>query len=244
VAKKRKRARIGLGGAILILVSLFFSLNFFVQIVRHPAEALGMVGLGKSRSISQTWRDFSDEFQEHSTAIMTPTFLAAMAQVESGGNPLATPKWRFRRSDSVWRWFAPESTSVGLFQFTTGTYEKAKKFCIHEGRVARDGPWYDPSTCWFNWTYLRISASDSIEMASAYLHRAVKASLGNRRSSLQNQRRLAAIIHLCGAGKARAFIQSGFSLSSIRYCGRHSVEKYVKRIERHDRQLRARLPHP
>jgi hypothetical protein len=223
----------------LIVVGLFFALNFLVQIGRKPAEALGMLGLGKSRSVAETWRVFSRDFQRHATEITAPTFLAAMAQVESSGNPLATPKWRFRWSGSFWRWFAPESTSVGLFQLTDGGFERAKKFCIQKGQVVRAGPWHDWHSCWFNWAYLRISASDSIEMTSAYLHHEVTTSLAGRKTSLANQRRLAAVIHLCGPGKARTFIRSGFDLAAAGHCGRHNVRRYVETIERHDRQLRS-----
>jgi hypothetical protein len=226
----------------LILVGLFFALNFLVQIARKPAEALGMLGLGKSRGIAETWRVYSRDFQRHATEVAAPTFLAAMAQVESSGNRLATPKWRFRWSGSSWSWFAPESTSVGLFQFTNGTFERARRFCIHKGQVVRDGPWNDWDSCWFNWAYLRISASDSIEMTSAYLHHQVMTSLAGRKTSLTNQRRLAAVIHLCGPGRARTFIRSGFSLPSAGLCGRHSVQRYVETIERYDRQLRSAIP--
>jgi hypothetical protein len=226
----------------LILVGLFFAANFLVQIARKPAEALGLLGLGRSRSINETWHAFSRDFKRHATEITTPTFLAAMAQVESSGNPLATPKWRFHWSGSIWRWFAPESTSVGLFQFTDGAFERARKFCIHKGQVVRDGRWNDWDSCWFNWAYLRISASDSIEMTSAYLHHDVTTSLAGRKTSLANQRRLAAVIHLCGPGRARRFIRSGFSLSSAGHCGRHDVRRYVESIEHHERQLRSGIP--
>ena len=228
----------------LIVVGSFFVLNFLVQIGRKPAEALGMLGLGKSRSVAETWRVFSRDFQRHATEITTPTFLAAMAQVESSGNPLATPRWRFRWTGRIWRWFAPESTSVGLFQLTDGGYERAKNFCIRKGRVVRDGPWHDWRSCWFNWAYLRISASDSIEMTSAYLHHHVVTSLAGRKTSLANQRRLAAVIHLCGPGRARAFIRSGFALASAGHCGRHSVRRYVETIERYDRQLQSGIAAP
>jgi hypothetical protein len=226
----------------LTLIGLLFALNFLIQIALKPAEALGMLGLGRSRSITETWHAFSRHFQRHATEVTPSTFLAAMAQVESSGNPLATPKWRFHWSGSWWRWFAPESTSVGLLQFTDGTFEMARKFCIHKGQVVLDGPWHDWDSCWFNWAYLRISASDSIEVTSAYLHHEVMTSLAGRSASLKNQRRLAAVIHLCGSGKGRAFIRSGFSLPSAGHCGRHSVQRYVKTIEHYDGQLRSRIP--
>ena len=228
-------------GGALILVGSFFAVNFLVQITRKPAEALGLLGLGRSRSVTETWRAFSHDFERHATEIIDPTFLAAMAQVESSGNPLATPKWRFRWSGSIWNWFAPESTSVGLFQFTDGAFARARKFCIHKGRVARDGPWHDWGSCWFNWAYLRISASDSIEMTSAYLHHEVTTSLGGRKASLANQRRLAAVIHLCGPGSAGKFIRSGFDLRSAGTCGRHDVRSYVETIERYEQQLRSAI---
>lgn len=233
------RTRTGVVSATLILVGSFFALNFVVQIARKPAEALGILGLGRSQSITETWRHFSRDFERHATEIISPTFLAALAQVESSGNHLATPKWRFRWSGSVWRWFAPESTSVGLFQLTDGTYQKAKKFCIHKGQVARDGPWHDWHSCWFNWAYLRISASDSIEMTSAFLHHEVTTALAGRKTSLENQRRLAAVIHLCGRGRARAFIRSGFALGSAGRCGRHDVRDYVETVESYERELRS-----
>ena len=116
------RTRIRVVGWTLILVGSFFALNFLVQIGGKPAEALGMLGLGKSRSLAETWHDYSRDFRRHATEIASPTFLAAMAQVESSGNPLATPKWRFRWSGSAWRWFSPESTSVGLFQLTDDAF--------------------------------------------------------------------------------------------------------------------------
>jgi hypothetical protein len=238
------RTRTGVVSGTLILVGSFFALNFLVQIARKPAEALGILGLGKSRSIAETWHDFSRDFQRHATEIASPTFLAAMAQVESSGNRLATPKWRFRWSGGVWSWFAPESTSVGLFQLTNGAYERAKKFCIHKGQVVRVGPWRDWDSCWFNWAYLRISASDSIEMTSAYLHHEVMTSLAGQRTSLKNQRRLAAVIHLCGPGRARGFIRSGFALGSAGHCGRHNVQKYVETIEYYDRKLRSGISPP
>jgi hypothetical protein len=235
----RNRTRTRVIGGTLILLGLFFALNFLVQIARKPAEALGILGLGRSRSLAETWHDYSRDFRRHATEITPPTFLAAMAQVESSGNPLATPKWRFRWSGNVWRWFAPESTSVGLFQLTDGAYERAKKFCIRRGRVVMDGPWHDWGSCWFNWAYMRISPSHSIEMTSAYLHHEVVTSLAGRSASLENQRRLAAVIHLCGPGRARAFIRSGFSLNSAGRCGRHVVREYVEAIERYERQLRS-----
>jgi hypothetical protein len=235
----KMRARTRLVRGAVVAVGVFFAVNFLVQIARKPAEALGMLGLGRSRSVAETWRVFSRDFQRHATEITTPTFLAAMAQVESSGNPLATPRWRFRWSGSIWRWFAPESTSVGLFLLTDGGFERAKKFCIKKGQAARDGPWNDWGSCWFNWAYLRISASHSIEMTSAYLHHEVTTSLAGRKASLANQRRLAAVIHLCGPGKARPFIRSGFDLASLGHCGRHNVRGYVEKIERYERQLRS-----
>ena len=42
-----------------------------------------------SKTPPETWRQYAPIFREHSTAVMTPGLLAALAQVEGAGNPLA-----------------------------------------------------------------------------------------------------------------------------------------------------------
>jgi hypothetical protein len=57
--------------------------------VRKPAELFFPVSGALSKTPPETWRQYAPIFREHSTAVMTPGLLAALAQVEGAGNPLA-----------------------------------------------------------------------------------------------------------------------------------------------------------
>jgi hypothetical protein len=50
-------------------------------------------------------------------------------------------------------------------------------------------------------------------------------------SRLQKQR-LAALIHLCGAGAGDRFARRGFAFGSDLRCGDHSARGYVERVEK------------
>jgi hypothetical protein len=45
---------------------------------------------------AETWRQYAPLFREYSTATITPELLAALAQVESAGNLVASTYWRCR----------------------------------------------------------------------------------------------------------------------------------------------------
>ena len=49
----------------------------------------------------ETWRTYGPLFNEHATAVITPELLAAIAQVESSGNPMARTYWRWRPTRSA-----------------------------------------------------------------------------------------------------------------------------------------------
>lgn len=236
IKKKRKfKFKLFLAKWSLLLLGLFIVLNFIFQIAMKPAEILSFVGLAKKKSLVGTWNSYKSDFFAHSTDTISPQFLAAMAHNESAGDPTATPQWRLRFDASLTKMFAPASSSVGLFQFTNGTYEQAKKYCVHDGHVKKNGPWWDLDSCWFNSLYLRILPSHSIEMTSAYLHQQSEELLHehSRTSSvgLRLKRRLAAIIHLCGLSKGREFVRRNFNLDSVGSCGSHSSKHYVTRLE-------------
>ena len=61
--------------------------------------------------------------------------------------------------------------------------------------------------------YTRIVPSDAIELTAVFLDRNVTAILARKRdarASPQQEQDLAAVIHLCGTGPARAFARRGF----------------------------------
>jgi hypothetical protein len=65
------------------------------------------------------------------------------------------------------------------------------------------------------------------------LDRNVTALLAHRPNatvSQQHRQQLATIIHLCGAGPAKAFANRGFHLTAGERCGDHDVATYLAQI--------------
>jgi hypothetical protein len=222
----------GLLGLILLLV-----VNWLYQVVRKPTELLAPVAVGLAKTPRATWETYGTLFEAHATAIMTPELLAALAQAEGRGNPLARTYWRFKLSLNPFEIYRPASSAVGMFQITDGTFAQARRYCIHDRQVVADGAWYDPRTCWFNALYSRVVPSHAIEMTSAYLHRSVADVLAPRPgrpprppASLAQQHDLAAVIHLCGARRAEAFARQGFRAAPGERCGDHDLARYVERV--------------
>ena len=114
---KSKKSRFKIILIILLLVAILAGVNFVYQVVRNPAALIGTFSSSLYKSSRSTWESYHRLFKRHSTRIMTPEFLAAMAQVESAGNPLVTPKWRWRLTLDITRIYAPASTSFGLYQY-------------------------------------------------------------------------------------------------------------------------------
>ena len=89
---------------LVLAVLLWVGLNFAYQLVRKPSELFFPVSGVLDKTPYQTWRDYGHLFRDHSTTIVTPDLLAALAQVEGSGTPLARPSWRWalhRRPFSV-----------------------------------------------------------------------------------------------------------------------------------------------
>lgn len=221
----------------LVIFGLFlilFLINVIYQLINKPAELFGLFASGSYKTTQETWDDYGRYFQRHSTDIMTPEFLCAMAQVESGGNKYATPQWRFRWTSNIANIYAPASSAVGLLQYTDATFKEAKRFCIHDHKVAVAGSLLKPDSCWFNFFYTRLSASDSIEMTSARLHYHINQILsdnGYAGVSLEKKQKLGAVIHLCGLSKGRIFVKNKFNFSAVSPCGGHHPAVYYGRIE-------------
>lgn len=211
------------------------AVNWTYQVVQNPAILIALFSGNNYKSSDLTWKTYHSLFKEHSTEIMTPAFLGAMAQVESAGNPLIIPPWRWRFTTNIFKIYAPTSTSVGLYQYTKPTFQDAKRFCIHNHKVTMKGSILNIRSCWFNGLYSRFWPSHAIEMTSARLHFYVKKILRNshkKKSSSLNQQELAAIIHLCGVRKGERFARSNFQFQSVPKCGNHKTRTYVKKIKR------------
>lgn len=219
-------------GTAVILV-LMLALNWLYQVIRKPAEMFFPVSGALHKTPSETWRQYGPLFRAHSTAVMAPELLAALAQVEGSGNPVARTYWRWRLSWNPFEIYQPASSAVGMYQITNAAFQDARRYCIHAHAVVEDGPWNDWGSCWFNSLYTRVIPSHAIEMTSAFLDRTVARTLGRQRiaaATLQQKQDLAAVIHLCGSGAGDAFARRGFQLNATARCGDHDARAYLAKI--------------
>jgi hypothetical protein len=195
----------------IAVVAGCFAINWIVQVARKPTELFFPVSGVLHKTPAETWRSYAPIFREHSTAVMTPELLAALAQVEGAGNPVARTHWRWRLTHQPFEVYRPASSAVGMYQITDARFTDAKRLCIHD-HVAVEN-------CWFNFVYMRTVPSHAVEMTSAFLDRAVE-----RRklkgAALQQKQDLAALIHLCGES-----VRVG-----ARRCGEHDVQLYLAQV--------------
>jgi hypothetical protein len=217
-----------------VLVTLWFGLNWIYQVVRKPSELFFPVSGVLYRMPEETWDTYESVFRKHSTSAITPSFLAALAQIEASGNPVARTYWRWSMTEGPFDLYRPASSAVGMYQITDGTFVEGRRYCIHDHAVVEDGPWHDMRSCWFNSLYTRIIASHSIELTSAYLDRKVARALANARitkATLRQKEDLAAVIHLCGAGAGEYYARRRLRLVAHQRCGDHDVRAYLNRVQ-------------
>jgi hypothetical protein len=213
---------------------VFFALNLIYQVVRKPGELFAPISGSLSKNPASTWQSYGALFEEYSTSIISPEFLAALAQIESDGNPVARTYWRWRWSWNPFEIYRPASSALGMFQFTNGTFTDARKYCIRDHTVITEGAWHDPSSCWFNVLYTRTLPSHAVEMTAAYLHQRVVDVLATRRvakASRQQKQKLAAVIHLCGLKRGETFVARGFRVAPGERCGTHGLQRYLTQID-------------
>ncbi|HVN37919.1 MAG TPA: lytic transglycosylase domain-containing protein [Myxococcota bacterium] len=219
----------------LCVVALAWALvNVLYQVARKPTELFFPVSGTLFKTPAETWNAYATLFRLHSTDTMSPALLAALAQVEGSGNPIARTYWRWSWHADPFEVYRPASSAVGMYQITDGTFEEAKRFCIHDHVLTEDGPWYAWRSCWLNALYFRVIPSHAIELTSAYLDRAVQTTLerrGIRGATLAQRQKLAALIHLCGAAAGDRFARRGFSFTPGQRCGDHEARVYVERVE-------------
>jgi hypothetical protein len=75
-------------------VAVWASVNGFVQAIRKPTEIFFPLSGSLAKTPAETWRHSGPLFVKHSTVVITPELLAALAQVEGSGNPVARTYWR------------------------------------------------------------------------------------------------------------------------------------------------------
>jgi hypothetical protein len=226
--------------AAVLLIAVWSAVNWTYQVIRKPTELFFPVSGSLSKTPPETWRQYGPLFREHATAVMTPELLAALAQVEGAGNPVARTYWRWQLSWNPFRLYRPASSAVGMYQITDPTFLEARRFCIHDHVVVETGPWHEWRSCWFNSLYTRVVPSHAVEMTSALLDRSVASTMARQRvgaATLQQKQDLAAIIHLCGAGPGDTYARHGFKLTPGQKCGDHDVKGYLGGVNAMKRQF-------
>ncbi len=222
-----------IAGGAAIGLAVFSLANLVYQVIHKPTELFAFIGHRLDKEPADTWRQYGPLFRTYSTSTITPELLAALAQVESSGNPVDRTYWRWRWSFNPFAIYQPASSAVGLFQMIDGAYAEAAKFCIRDHAVVDHG-------CGFTGFYIRAIPSHSIELASIYLDRhaaEVLARTGNEKATASQKQDLAAFIHLCGAGPAAAFARRHFQMMAGERCGDHLVAAYVARVNAMKRQF-------
>jgi hypothetical protein len=220
-------------GSVAILLAIFALVNTAYQVIRKPTELFFLVGHALDKEPAETWRQYGALFRTYSTSTITPELLAALAQVESSGNPLARTYWRWQWSLNPFAIYKPASSAVGLFQTIDAAYTEARQSCIRDDVVVDSG-------CGFTSLTIRIIPSHAIELTSVYLDRNVAATLaraGVVTASPEQKQDLAAFIHLCGGGPATAYARRKFQMIAGERCGDHLVAAYVARIDSMKREF-------
>jgi hypothetical protein len=220
-------------GLAALVLAAFSLANLVYHVVRKPSELLFFVGRALDKEPVETWRQYEPLFHTYSTSTITPELLAALAQVESTGNPVARTYWRWQLTWNPFAVYEPASSAVGMYQMTDAAYAEAARYCIRGNAVVETG-------CGFTGLYIRVLPSDAIELAAVYLDRNVAAVLArapDKAPSPQQKQDLAAFIHLCGAGPASAFVHRGFQMIAGERCGDHLVAAYLAKVNAMKRQF-------
>jgi hypothetical protein len=218
---------------VAILLAAVTLTNLVYHVAKKPTELFVVAGHALDKEPAETWRSYGPLFRAYATSTITPELLAALAQVESSGNPVARTYWRWQLSLNPLAIYQPASSAVGLFQMTDAAYAEAARACIRGGAVVDDD-------CGFTGLSIRVIPRHAIELASVYLDRnvgAVLARAGDVTANPQQKQDLAAVIHLCGAGPATAFARRGFQTVAGERCGDHLVAAYLARVNAMKRQF-------
>src|SRR5579863_1169544 len=71
-----------------LVLTLALTINWIYQVIGKPSELLFPVSGILYKAPSETWRQYAPIFRRYATNVITSDLLAAIAQVESSGNPV------------------------------------------------------------------------------------------------------------------------------------------------------------
>src|SRR5215510_8695159 len=123
----------------MAIVAVFSATNLIYHLLHKPTEFLSPVSGAFNKSPDETWRHYAPLFREYSTASISPELLAALAQAEGAGNPVASTYWRWRLTWNPFAIYQPASSSVGMYQMTNAAFAEARRYCVRHHTVVEDG---------------------------------------------------------------------------------------------------------
>jgi hypothetical protein len=100
-----------IGAIAATVLAVFSATNFIYHLAHKPTEMFIPVSGAPNKMPLETCHQYAPLFREYSTTAITPELLAALAQVESAGNPLASTYWRWRLTWDPFAIYQPASTS-------------------------------------------------------------------------------------------------------------------------------------
>src|SRR5262245_1716225 len=105
-------AQVVMGLTVVVLV--WAVVNVVYQVARKPTELFFPVSGTLFKTPAETWDAYGTLFRRHSTDTISPTLLAALAQVEGSGNPIARTYWRWSWRAHPFEVYRPASSAVGM----------------------------------------------------------------------------------------------------------------------------------
>jgi hypothetical protein len=123
----------------IAVLAVFSVANLVYQILHKPTEVFALIPGESNKAPVETWRQYSPLFREYSTTSISPELLAALAQVESAGNPIARTYWRWSLTSDPFAVYQPASSAVGMYQMTDAALSEAQGYCILHHTVVETG---------------------------------------------------------------------------------------------------------
>src|SRR5262245_64314966 len=117
--------------ATVLSIMRWSAVNWVYQVIRKPTELFFPVSGRLWKTPSETWRQYEPLFREHATAVMTPELLAALAQVEGAGNPVARTYWRWQLSWLPFGWYRRPRSAAASTRSTIPTFREAGRYSFH-----------------------------------------------------------------------------------------------------------------
>src|SRR5262249_36460526 len=125
---------------LIISMGLWAVASGVSHAVQKPTELLFRESSTLSKTPSQTWQEYEPHSRKYGTAVIAPELLAALAQVESAGNPLAQTYWKWHLTWHPFGLDRPASSAVGMYQITATTFARTSRVWRHEPAAHADGP--------------------------------------------------------------------------------------------------------